>query len=162
MRDCITVLASLYENLYQGSLATIIEEAIQENFVTPAALDVLADAAQNGSSAARILAIKGLDALSADHVCAESARKALILCAADTSKQVQEVLIECFTNHPDWEQDYLTMLGSKKAAVHSLVVRILAGIDTEKYRSTLEGALAVEKNAKVTDQITALLNDVDC
>ncbi|MCI6480422.1 MAG: DUF4132 domain-containing protein [Candidatus Treponema excrementipullorum] len=157
MRDCITVLASLYENLYQGSLATIIEEAIQENFVTPAALDVLADAAQNGSSAARILAIKGLDALSADHVCAESARKALILCAADTSKQVQEVLIECFTNHPDWEQDYLTMLGSKKAAVRSLAIRILAGIDTEKYRTALEGALTAEKNAKVTAQISALL-----
>lgn len=157
MRDCITVLASLYENLYQGSLATIIEEAIQENFVTPAALDVLADAAQNGSSAARILAIKGLDALSADHVCAEGARKALILCAADTSKQVQEVLIECFTNHPDWEQDYLTMLGSKKAAVRSLAIRILAGIDTEKYRTALEGALTAEKNAKVTAQISALL-----
>ena len=92
----------------------------------------------------------------------EEARKALTTCAGDSSKQVQELLAERYIRHPDWEQDYLTMLGSKKAAVHSLVVRILAGIDTEKYRSTLEGALAVEKNAKVTDQITALLNDVDC
>lgn len=157
MRDCITVLASLYENLYQGSIATIIEEAIQENFVTPAALDILADAAQNGSSAARILAIKGLDALSADHVCAEGARRALTACAGDSSKQVQELLAERYIRHPDWEQDYLDMLSSKKIAVRSLAVRILAGIDTEKYRSTLEGALAVEKNAKVTDQITALL-----
>ena len=70
---------------------------------------------------------------------------------------IQEVLIECFTNHPDWEQDYLTMLGSKKAAVRSLAIRILAGIDTEKYRTALEGALTAEKNAKVTAQISALL-----
>lgn len=156
-RDCITVLTSLYENLYQGSIATIIEEAIQENFVTPAALDILADAALNGSATARIMAIKGLDSLAAHPECAEGARKSLILCSADTSKQVQELLAERYIRHPDWEQDYLDMLSSKKTAVRSLAVRILAGIDTEKYRSTLEGALAVEKNAKVTDQITALL-----
>lgn len=156
-RDCITVLTSLYDNWYQDNAEKLIEEAIQEHFITPAGLDALSNAAQNGSSAARILAIKGLDALSADHVCAEGARKALILCSADSSKQVQELLAERYIRHPDWEQDYLDMLSSKKTAVRSLAVRILAGIDTEKYRSTLEGALAVEKNAKVTDQITALL-----
>ena len=102
VRDCITVLAFLlYDNWYQDNAEKLIEEAIQKHFVTPAGLDALADAALNGSSAARILAIKGLNALSADQACAEGARKALILCAADTSKQVQEVLIECFTNHPD-------------------------------------------------------------
>lgn len=156
-RDCITVLTSLYDNWYQDNAEKLIEEAIQEHFVTPVALDILADVAQNGSSATRILAIKGLDALSADHVCAEGARRALTACAGDTSKQVQELLAERYIRHPDWEQDYLDMLSSKKTAVRSLAVRILAGIDTEKYRSTLEGALAVEKNAKVTDQITALL-----
>lgn len=87
-RDCITVLTSLYDNWYQDNAEKLIEEAIQEHFITPAGLDALSNEAQNGSSAARILAIKGLDALSADHVCAEGARKALILCSADTSKQV--------------------------------------------------------------------------
>lgn len=156
-RDCITVLTSLYDNWYQDNAEKLIEEAIQEHFITPAGLDALSDVAQNGSSATRILAIKGLDALSADHVCAEGARRALTACAGDSSKQVQELLAERYIRHPDWEQDYLDMLSSKKTAVRSLAVRILAGIDTEKYRSTLEGALAVEKNAKVTDQITALL-----
>ena len=114
MRDCITVLISLYENLYQGSIATIIEEAIQEHFITPAGLDALSDAAQNGSATARIMAIKGLDSLAAHPECAEGARKALILCSADTSKQVQELLAERYIRHPDWEQDYLDMLSSKK------------------------------------------------
>lgn len=157
MRDCITVLISLYENWEPENEKKLLERTIQEHFVTPAALDILEDAALNRSASARIMAVEGLETLLSQSQCTEEARKALILCSADTSKQVQEVLIECFTNHPDWEQDYLTMLGSKKAAVRSLAIRILAGIDTEKYRSTLEGALAVEKNAKVTDQITALL-----
>lgn len=156
-RDCITVLTSLYDNWYQDNAEKLIEEAIQEHFITPAGLDALSDAALNGSATARIMAIKGLDSLAAHPECAEGARKSLILCSADTSKQVQELLAERYIRHPDWEQDYLDMLSSKKTAVRSLAVRILAGIDTEKYRSTLEGALAVEKNAKVTDQITALL-----
>lgn len=156
-RDCITVLTSLYDNWYQDNAEKLIEEAIQEHFITPAGLDALSDVALNGSATARIMAIKGLDSLAAHPECAEGARKSLILCSADTSKQVQELLAERYISHPDWEQDYLDMLSSKKTAVRSLAVRILAGIDTEKYRSTLEGALAVEKNAKVTDQITALL-----
>lgn len=156
-RDCITVLTSLYDNWYQDNAEKLIEEAIQEHFITPAGLDALSNAAQNGSATARIMAIKGLDSLAAHLECAEGARKSLILCSADTSKQVQELLAERYIRHPDWEQDYLDMLSSKKTAVRSLAVRILAGIDTEKYRSTLEGALAVEKNDKVTDQITALL-----
>jgi hypothetical protein len=157
VRDCITVLASLYDNWYQENAEKLIEEAVQEHFITPAGLDALSDAALNSSATARIMAIKGLDALSAHPNCAEGARKALILCSADTSKQVQEVLATCYINHPDWEQDYLTMLGSKKAAQRSLAIRVLAGIDMEKYRTALEETLAVEKNAKVMDQLTALL-----
>ena len=157
VRDCITVLASLYDNWYQENAEKLIEEAVQEHFITPAGLDALADAALNGSATARIMAIKGLDALSVHPNCAEEARKALILCSADTSKQAQEVLVERYISHPDWEQDYLAMLGSKKAAQRSLAIRVLAGIDMEKYRKTLEDALAVEKNAKVMDQLSALL-----
>ena len=156
-RDCITVLTSLYDNWYQDNAEKLIEEAIQEHFITPAGLDALSDVALNGSATARIMAIKGLDSLAAHPECAEGARKALILCAADTSKQVQELLAERYIRHPDWEQDYLDMLSSKKTAVRSLAVRILAGIDTEKYRTALEGALTAEKNAKVTAQISALL-----
>ena len=157
VRDRFTVLAALYENWYHENAKELISNAVVEHFVTPAGLDALADAALNSSAAARIMAVKGLDALSARPDCAEKACKALAACAGDTSKQVQEVLVECYISHPDWEKEYLAMLGSKKAGQRALAVRVLAGLGVEKYRGVLENTLAVEKNAKVMDQITALL-----
>lgn len=156
-RDCMTVLATLYENWYEESGKKLIEEAVQEHFVTPTGMDALADTAINSSAAARIMAVKGLDTLTSRPDCAEGAHKALLLCSGDSSKQVQEVLVERYINHPDWEKDYLAMLGSKKAAQRSLAIRVLAGIGAEKYRDDLENALNVEKNAKVMDQLTTLL-----
>lgn len=99
----------------------------------------------------------GLDKLSALPECAEGARRALIACAGDSSKQLQEVLVQHYLRHPDWQADYLALLGSKKTAQRSLAIRVLAGLDREKYRPALERALAAEKNAKVMDQLSALL-----
>lgn len=103
------------------------------------------------------MAIKGLDALSVHPNCAEEARKALILCSADTSKQAQEVLVERYISHPDWEQDYLAMLGSKKAAQRSLAIRVLAGIDMENTAKLWKMLWQWRKTAKVMDQLSALL-----
>ncbi len=157
VRDCITVLATLSENWYQEVSKKLVEEAVQKHFITPEGLDALADAARSSSAAGRMMAVKGLDSLSARPDCAEGVRKALILCSGDTSKQVQEVLMACYLSHPDWEKDYLAMLGSKKAAQRSLAIRVLAGIGVEKYRDALENALAGEKNAKVMEQLNSLL-----
>ena len=157
VRDCITVLVTMYENWYQESAKKLIEETVKEHFVTQKGLEALADTARNGSAPARIMAVKGLDALAAQPECAQGGRQALIACAGDTSKQVQEVLVECCISHPDWEKDYLAMLAGKKAAQRSLAIRVLGGIGLEKYRDALENALTVEKNAKVMDQLTVLL-----
>ena len=156
VRDCLNVLTLLHQNWYDRS-RKLLEQVVQEHFVTPAGLEALGDTARNSCAAARVLAVEGLDKLSALPECTERARCALIACTGDTSKQVQEVLVQCYLRHPDWEADYLALLGSKKAAQRSLAVRVLAGIDEEKYRSTLETTLAMEKNTKVMDQITALL-----
>ena len=157
VRDCFTVLAALHENWYQEEAKQLVEEAMRKHFVTPEGVDGLAEAALGSSVTARIMAVRGLDELCARPECAGSARAALLCCTGDSSKQVQEVLAECCIRRPDWEQDYLALLGSKKAAQRSLAVRILAGIGVEKYRGALENALAAEKNARVADQITALL-----
>ena len=157
VRDCVTVLAALYDNWYQEEAKKLIDEAVRKYFITPVGLDDLKDAALNSSATGRMMAVKGLDALSANPDCAEGARKALLLCSGDSSKQVQELLAECYISHPEWEKDYLVLLGSKKAAQRSVAVRVLAGIGLEKYRDALEKALATEKNAKLMDQITALL-----
>lgn len=157
VRDCITALVAMREYWYHEEDKKLLEAAIRKYFITPEGIDGLADTALNSSALARITAVEGLDELSALPECAEGARRALIACAGDTSKQVQEALVRRYIRHPDWEADYLALLGGKKTAQRSLAVRVLAGLDAEKYRPTLENALAVEKNAKVMDQITALL-----
>ena len=156
VRDCMSVLTLLHQNWY-GESREPLEQVVGERFVTPAKLEELGDAARNSCAAARAMAVEGLEALSSRPDCAEGARRALIACAGDTSKQVQELLVQRYIRHPEWEADYLVMLGSKKTAQRSLAIRILAGIGVERYRDVLERALAAEKNAKVMDQIAALL-----
>lgn len=157
VRDCMTVLAVIHENCYQESVKQYIQEIVETRFVTPEGLEALADAARNGSAFARTMAVKGLDALTARPECAQSGRQALIACAGDSSKQVQEVLETIYISHPDWEKDYLAMLKSKKGAQRGLAVRVLSGIGVEKYRSVLEEALAAEKSSKLIDQLSSLL-----
>ncbi len=156
VRDCMSVLTLLHQSWYERS-RELLEQVVREHFATPAGLEDLGDAALNSSVTARVMAVEGLDALSSRPDCAERAREVLIRCSGDTSKQVQEVLVERYISHPDWEKDYLTMLSSKKAAQRSLAIRVLAGIGVGKYRNALENALAGEKNTKVADQITTLL-----
>lgn len=157
VRDCITVLAAMYENWYQESAKQQIVEAVQEHFVTLEGLDALADAALNGSAPTRVMAVNGLDALASRPERAQKGRKALIACAGDSSKQVQELLKQIYLAHPDWEQDYLALLKSKKGAQRSLAIQTLAGIGVEQYRSVLQEALSAEKNSKLIDQLTAVL-----
>ena len=90
------------------------------------------------------MAVEGLETLASTLECTEEARRALTACAGDSSKQVQELLMQIYLSHPDWDQDYLAMLSGKKAAQRILAAKVLAGLDAEK-------------NAKVMEQITALL-----
>ena len=105
------------------------------------------------------MAVEGLETLASTLECTEEARRALTACAGDSSKQVQELLMQIYLSHPDWDQDYLAMLSGKKAAQRILAAKVLAGLDAEKYRPALKKALSAEKNAKVAEQITALLRD---
>lgn len=162
VRDCMTVLATMCDQIYNEKGKKLLIKAVQKHFVTEPGLAGLADAALNSSASARIMAVEGLETLASTLECTEEARKALTACAGDSSKQVQELLMQIYLRHPDWEQDYLAMLGGKKTPQRLLATRVLVSLDAKKYRPALEEALSREKNAKVTEQITALLNDVDC
>lgn len=162
VRDCMTVLATMCDQIYNEKGKKLLIKAVQKHFVTEPGLAGLADAALNSSASARIMAVEGLETLLSQSQCTEEARKALTACAGDSSKQVQELLMQIYLRHPDWEQDYLAMLGGKKTPQRLLATRVLVSLDAKKYRPALEEALSREKNAKVTEQITALLNDVDC
>lgn len=70
---------------------------------------------------------------------------------------MQELLKQIYLSHPDWEQDYLALLKSRKGAQRSLAVQTLAGIGVEQYRPILQEALTVEKNSKLIDQLTSIL-----
>ncbi len=157
VRDCITVLAVLQEYWCQEEAKALAGAAVREHFVRPEGLEGLADAARSGSAAARLLAVEGLEALASNPDCAQGARRALVSCAGDSSKQVQERLAQCYIRHPAWDQDYLALLGGKKIAQRVLAAQVLADLGVERYRSALEQALAVEKNAKVMDHLTTLL-----
>lgn len=158
VRDCLTVMAVLQENWCKEEGKKLIVQAVWEHFVTPEGLEALGDAALHSSTAARIMAVEGLDALFARPDCAAGARKALVACAGDSSKQLQELLVQRYIGHPEWAEDYLAMLGSKQAAQRLLAVRVLAGLDVQKYRPALERALAAEKSTKVMEQFAALLD----
>lgn len=162
VRDCMTVLATMCDQIYNEKGKKLLIKAVQKHFVTEPGLAGLADAALNSSASARIMAVEGLETLLSQSQCTEEARKTLTACAGDSSKQVQELLMQIYLRHPDWEQDYLVMLGGKKTPQRLLAARVLVSLDAKKYRPALEEALSREKNAKVTEQITALLNDVDC
>lgn len=162
VRDCMTVLATMCDQIYNEKGKKLLIKAVQKHFVTEPGLAGLADAALNSSASARIMAVEGLETLLSQSQCTEEARKALTTCAGDSSKQVQELLMQIYLRHPDWEQDYLAMLGGKKTPQRLLATRVLVSLDAKKYRPALEEALSREKNAKATEQITALLNDVDC
>ena len=157
VRDCMTVLATMCDQIYNEKGKKLLIKAVQKHFVTEPGLAGLADAALNSSASARIMAVEGLETLLSQSQCTEEAHKALTACAGDSSKQVQELLMQIYLSHPDWDQDYLAMLSGKKAAQRILAAKVLAGLDAKKYRPALEEALSREKNAKVTDQITALL-----
>lgn len=159
VRDCMTVLAIMCDQIYNEKGKKILIKAVQNHFVTEPGLAGLADAALNSSASARIMAVEGLETLLSQSQCTEEARKALTACAGDSSKQVQELLMQIYLRHPDWEQDYLVMLGGKKTPQRLLAARVLAGLDAEKYRPALEDALSAEKNAKAAEQITALLKN---
>ena len=157
VRDCMTVLATMCDQIYDEQGKKFLTKAVRKHFVTEPGLAGLADAARNSSSSARIMAVEGLETLASTLECTEKARRALTACAGDSSKQVQELLMQIYLSHPDWDQDYLAMLSGKKAAQRILAAKVLAGLGAEKYRPALKKALSAEKNAKVKTQITALL-----
>ena len=156
MRDCITVLAAMYENWYQESAKQRIVEAVQEHFVTPEGLDALADAALNGSAPARVMAVNGLDALASRPERAQEGRKALIACAGTRPSRCRSMK-QIYS--PTGLGAGLSRPCSKggRALQRVLLVQTLAGIGVEQYRPILQEALTVEKNSKLIDQLTSIL-----
>lgn len=159
----LDVLSCIHESCYRydstGAQDHFTEECVQ-------ALDArigqwgeaYKKAAVNGAAMTRIFCIRTMD------LHGEEYKEALLSCAGDSSRQVQQVLVEIYKNHPEWEPQIKAMLASRKQKERQMAVWVLKQWGVDRYRLELSQALEQEKNAKLSEYLKKLLGselDVD-
>lgn len=122
----------------------------------PEYLPILSTTAQTLNISGRELSLLELDRLSLEPDCSQQAKEAILACAGDTSKPIQQTLRTILGSHPEWGADIQALLKSKKTVTRILAAQVLGDLGTE-YSPTLEEALAQEKNLKVQDAIQIAL-----
>lgn len=159
----LDTLACIHESCYQYD-STDAQDHFQQECIE--ALDVrigqwggeYKKAAVNGAAMTRIFCIRTMDRHWQEY------KEALLSCAADTSKQVQQALLEIYVNHREWEPEIKSMLASRKQKERQMAVWVLKQWGVEQYRPELLQALEREKNGKLSDYLQKLLHseqDVD-
>ena len=108
-------------------------------------------AAKEGSAIVRYLCIRVLDEFWQEY------REVLLSCAADSSKQVRELLEAVYVSHKEWEPQIKAMLGSKKSQEREMSALVLKKWDASSYRESFEAALAVEKSKKIKELLQSCL-----
>lgn len=101
--------------------------------------------AREGIAVVRYLCIRVLD------ICRQKNKDVLLSCAADTSRQVRELLVAVYENIRDWEPDILQMLMSGKSREREMAILVLKRWGVDSYREKLEAALAKEKSKKLKE-----------
>lgn len=104
--------------------------------------------AREGSAVVRFLCIRVLDTFWQEY------KEVLLSCAADSSKQVRELLVAVYTSHKEWEPELLTMLNSKKSPEREMAVLVLKKWEswgTASYQTEFEAALLAEKSKKIKE-----------
>ncbi len=84
-------------------------------------------------------------------------KDALLACAGDSSRQVQQVLLSVYSGHREWEPEMKAMLGSRKQKERQMAVWVLKEWGAEQYQAELEAALQKEKNKKISEYLEKLL-----
>jgi len=146
-------LLQLCSGAYESEYEDVAKQALRKAALVaakPEYLSVLIRASSDGSYFLRSVALEALDMLSVE----SGAKDAILAASGDSSKQIREQVAQIMRKHPEWLEDYKTLLASKKAAVRQLVVEVLGKLGE---REVLEAALSIEKNAKVADAIRAAL-----
>ncbi len=109
------------------------------------------EAALSGPAMTRIFCIRAMD------LHAIAYKDALLACAGDSSKQVQEELLAVYAAHKEWEAAFVTMLRTGKQKERLMAARVLERWGVEAYRGALEQALEKEKNQKLQEYFRQLL-----
>lgn len=108
-------------------------------------------AARNGAAMTRIICIQTMALHGQEY------RDALLACASDSSRQVQQVLLKLYEGHKEWEPQIIKMLGSRKQKERRTAVCVLKQWGVDSYRTELTEALEKEKNDKLAEYMRKLL-----
>lgn len=108
-------------------------------------------AAINGAAMTRIFCIRAMDRHWQEY------KEALLSCAGDSSRQVQQVLVEVYGSHSEWEPKICGMLASRKQKERQMAVWVLKEWGVDRYRPELSQALEKEKNGKLSEYLRKLL-----
>ena len=145
----LTICGKLYEESYWDEFKTSVRKAALSVAEQGTASD-FAGVLKNGSVFLRGIALECLDKRSDE----PGAKEAILSAIGDSSKQIREQAARLLPKHPEWTEDYKTLLSAKKAAVRQMAAETLGRLGE---KAVLEAALANEKNAKVADAIRAAM-----
>ena len=149
-REVLRICGRQYEAcIYQDDDREAIRKAAAA-LAEPGRAGAFADILREGELFLRSVAVEALDKLASE----PEAKDAILSAAGDSSKQVREQVARSLPKHPEWTEDYILLLSSKKAAVRILAAEALGKLGR---KDALEAALAKEKNAKAADAIRAAL-----
>ena len=153
----LDVFSAFHEAIYFEQDKVRIRDAAYKVLARPEYRGDLCAAASQNDVFGRCAALSALDDLAAlPGEEGAAARAGILACAGDSSKQVQELLVNILALHPDWALDVAALLQSKKAAERLLAIQVAARWG-DTLRGALETALATEKSAKVAEAIRAVL-----
>ncbi len=82
----------------------------------------------------------------------------LIAMCGDSSKEVRREVISAVSEHKELENDVKELLNAKKQAYRETAVEILNLWGAENYQDILANAAKNEKNIKISDRISEILN----
>ena len=154
--EILRIFGYFCDGCYDERRKTTTRNTLYKNFSKPVYLEDLCAAALNSGVFGRYVALSALDDLTASPECGSRAKEGLLAGAGDSSKQIQELMVDLLTSHPDWTGEVTGLLRSKKAAERLIAVRAAAKMG-EAIHPALEEALEKEKSAKVADAIRGAL-----
>ncbi|SFC79058.1 DUF4132 domain-containing protein [Ruminococcus albus] len=83
--------------------------------------------------------------------------KQIMSLAGDSSKAISEEVAEIVIKHPEWKNDVVKLLGSKRSSSRDSALTIIERQGTKVYIPELKKALSVEKTDKLKARIGSML-----
>lgn len=106
---------------------------------------------KDGSAIVRFLCIRVMDEYGAEY------KEELLSCAADSAKQVREILTAVYESRKEWEPEILQMLASKKSKEREMAVQVLGRWGAKQYSEVLKEAYEKEKSKKIKELLADCL-----